>query len=250
MRGLGSGGDRRGAETSRAVWLAAPAIVILATLGVLTRHQITYWHDSETLWKHTLSVTERNYLAHVGLAHALAKQGRIDEAIIQHNAAEAMHAYTSAEMVAVGIYEQNHAHVQDAIAQFERAVDAATDSNSRAVALSCLGSAFMQAGDMSRAKMSYTYALQQNPDNGVALVGSGLLAERDGDLAVCDNANFPRHEGRANRCGLSAAREGIASSRQLDAVQGRFGAGAADFPKHQSSPAVCCADPRYGWDSD
>ena len=73
---------------------------------------------------------------------------------------------------------------QDAIAQFGRAVDAATDTNSRVAALNCLGAAFMQAGDMSRAKMSYTYALQQNPDNAVALVGSGLLAERDGDLAA------------------------------------------------------------------
>jgi Flp pilus assembly protein TadD len=32
--------------------------------------------------------------------------------------------------------------------------------------------------------MSYTDALQENPDNAAALVGSGLLAERDGDFAL------------------------------------------------------------------
>jgi Flp pilus assembly protein TadD len=32
--------------------------------------------------------------------------------------------------------------------------------------------------------MSYTYALQENPDNAAALIGSGLLAERDGDFAL------------------------------------------------------------------
>ena len=164
------------------VWMAAPAILVLAMFGMLTRHQIAYWHDSETLWKHTLSVTEHNYLAYDELARALAEQGRIDEAIAEYNAAEALHAYSSPQIVESGIFEQTHGRAQVAIAQFERALDAAEDSKSRAIVLNCLGSAFLQAGDVTRAKMSYSYALQQDPDNGTALVGSGLLAERDGNL--------------------------------------------------------------------
>ncbi len=164
-------------------WLAAPAVLIFLTLGLLTRHQIAYWHDSETLWRHTLSVTEHNYVAHDGLARAMAKQGRIEDAIVEHNAAEDLHAYSASDMVEVGVFEQTHGHVQDAIEQYRRSLEAATDSNSRAVALSRLGSAFMQMGDLSRAKLSYAYALQQDPENGVALVGSGVLAERDGDFA-------------------------------------------------------------------
>ena len=164
-----------------AAWLAVPALLLLAAFGIVTRHQIAYWHDSETLWRHTLSVTERNYTAHDALARALAEEGRIDEAIVQHNAAEDLHAYSSSEMVSIALYEQSQGRVREAIQQLSRAVDAATDPNSRAVALSCLGSAFIQAKDMGRARMSYAAALQQNPDNGVALVGMGLLAERDGD---------------------------------------------------------------------
>ena len=175
------------AETARrrkisAVWMAVPVALILTTFGMITRHQIGYWRDSETLWKHTLSVTENNYVAHDALARAFAKQGRIDEAIAEHNAAEALHAYASPQFVEIGIFEQTHGHVKDAIAEFERAADAAEDSKSRAVALSCLGSAFLQAGDVSRAKMSYGYALQENAENVSALVGSGLLAERDGNF--------------------------------------------------------------------
>jgi protein O-mannosyl-transferase len=165
------------------VWLAVPAMLVLAAFGMVTRHQITYWHDSETLWRHTLSVTERNYTAHDALARALAEEGRIDEAIVQHNAAEELHAYSSSEMVSIALYEQSQGRVQEAIQQLTRAVDAATDANSRAIALSCLGSAFTQAKDLGHARMSYVSALQQNPDNGVALVGMGLLAERDGDFA-------------------------------------------------------------------
>jgi protein O-mannosyl-transferase len=165
-----------------AVWLVAPAVLILLTLGVLSRRQLAYWHDSETLWRHTLSVTERNYMAHGGLARALAKEGQTDAAIAEFNAAENLHTYAFSDMVVLGVYEQTHGHAQDAILQYGRAFGAAPDSNARAVALSSLGSAYLQAGDFERAETSYADALQQNPDTVAALVGSSLLAERDGDF--------------------------------------------------------------------
>jgi len=158
-------------------------MLVLVAFGMITRNQIGYWHDSEILWSHTLSVTERNYSAHDGLARAYAEDGRIDEAIAQHNAAEKLHAYDSSEMVSIALFEQEHGRMQEAIQQLSRAADAATDANSRAIALSCLGSAFLQVGDLDRAGITYASALQQNPDNGIALVGAGLLAEREGDFA-------------------------------------------------------------------
>ncbi|MGA2426780.1 MAG: tetratricopeptide repeat protein, partial [Terriglobales bacterium] len=175
------------AETARerkisAVWLGVPAVLVLFTLGMVSRYQLAYWHDSESLWRHTLSVTQRNYAAHDALGHALADQGRVEEAMVEFNAAESLDAYSAAEMVRFGFYEQTHGHVQEAIEQYRRALDNSPDSNTRAVALNLLGSAFTQMGDIPRAKMSYAYALRENPDNGVALVGSGLLAERDGDF--------------------------------------------------------------------
>jgi protein O-mannosyl-transferase len=167
-----------------AVWLAVPAVLVLLTLGMVSRRQISYWHDNETLWKHALSVTEQNYFAHYAFADALAKEGRTDDAIVEFNAAEALHMYSASEMVGIGVYEQTHGHAQDAIGQYQQSLNASTDSKSRAVALSYLGSVFMQTGDISQARTSYTNALQENSDNSVALVGSGLLAERDGDFAV------------------------------------------------------------------
>jgi tetratricopeptide (TPR) repeat protein len=168
----------------RAVWLATPAVLILATLGVLSRRQLAYWHDSETLWRHTLSVTERNYMAHAGLARALAQEGRTEDAIAEFNAAESLHSYSFSDMVVLGVYEQTHGAAQAAISQYDRALSAAQDANSRAVTLSCLGSAYLQMGDFDRAKMNYALALQQNPDTVAALIGDGLLAERDGDFTL------------------------------------------------------------------
>jgi tetratricopeptide (TPR) repeat protein len=173
-------------ETARerkisAVWLGVPAVVILFSLGVVTRYQIAYWHDSESLWRHTLSVTERNYAANDAFGHALADQGRVEEAIVEYDAAESLGAYSAGEMIRFGLYEQAHGHVREAIEQYRRALDDSTDSDTRAVALNLLGSASALAGDTRQAKLSYAYALKENPDNSAALIGSGLLAEQEGD---------------------------------------------------------------------
>jgi len=166
-----------------AVWLGAPAVLILSTFGMASRHQLAYWYDSESLWRHTLSVTQRNYTAHDAFGHALADQGRVEEAIVQFNAAESLDAYPVAEMLRFGIYEQTHGHVQEAIEQYRRALANSPDANTRAAAMNLLGSALALTGDISRANMSYAYVLKDNPDNIAALIGSGLLAERGGDSA-------------------------------------------------------------------
>jgi tetratricopeptide (TPR) repeat protein len=167
-----------------AAWLAAPAVVILVTLGMVSRQQIGYWHDSVTLWRHTLRVTERNYFAHNALAYALALNGQSEEAMVEFDAAESLHTYNALDLVAVAAYKRSHGHVQDAITEYGRALDLAQDSKERAVVLSRLASVFMQTGDFNRAKVSCAYALKENPNNGSALVASALLAEREGDYAT------------------------------------------------------------------
>ena len=167
-----------------APWLVAPALAILAVLGMLTYRQIGYWHDSETLWRHALAVTEKNYTAHDSLARVLAEENRTDDAIAEYKAAGALATYPSSEMVSIALYELAHGRVQDSIEQLKQAVDTAQDDASRAKALAVLGSAFMQRDDVAHARMAFSDALRQDPDNPIALVGSGLLAERDGDNAL------------------------------------------------------------------
>ena len=170
-------------RSTPAMYLVMPAVLVLIALGLLTRHQISYWYDGETLWRHTLSVTERNTVAHDGLAYALMEKGRVEDAIAEFNAVEELHGYSASAMIDVGVYEQTHGHVHEAIEQYKQSLKFSRDPNSKAVALTRLGSAFLQLGDLQDAKLAYTYALQQSPDNGTALLGSGLLAGREGDFA-------------------------------------------------------------------
>ncbi len=166
------------------IWLAAPSILILAILGMLTRRQIPYWHDGETMWRHTISVTGRNTVAHAELGYTLAEEGRAEEAIAEYKTVEAMHGYGAPALVQVGSFAQSHGHLQDAFRQYKESLELSADANERSEACAHMGSAFLQMGDIPNAKLGYSYALQQNPKNTFALMGSGLLAEREGDFAA------------------------------------------------------------------
>jgi len=168
----------------RAAWIGVPAVLILLTLGTLTARQITYWRDSVTLWKHTLALTERNYIAHWALASALAEKDQSEDAIAEFDAAESLHNYAALDRVAVAAYKRNHGHLQAAIEEYDRALEVSPDSKTRAIVLSRLASAYMQSGDFERAKASCASGLKENPNNASALVDSGLLAERDGDFEL------------------------------------------------------------------
>jgi protein O-mannosyl-transferase len=54
---------------------------IVIALALTARAQTSYWRDSETLWSHTLAVTENNYFAHASLADLLMRRGRAKAAI-------------------------------------------------------------------------------------------------------------------------------------------------------------------------
>jgi len=62
-------------------------ILLLITCVLLTEHQLTFWRDSETLFRHALAVTANNGMAHENLGAALELQGRNDEALAEYRQA-------------------------------------------------------------------------------------------------------------------------------------------------------------------
>ena len=58
----------------------AAAIVVFLVAGALARHQVGFWRNSETFFRHAVAVDADNYVAHDNLGSALAEQGRFDEA--------------------------------------------------------------------------------------------------------------------------------------------------------------------------
>ena len=56
---------------------------MLLAAGLQTRSQAGFWHDSITLYKHTIAVTENNWWAHRFLADAFVEKGRLAEGIAE-----------------------------------------------------------------------------------------------------------------------------------------------------------------------
>jgi tetratricopeptide (TPR) repeat protein len=169
-----------------AAWLGGAAVLAVIALGCLTYHQLSYWRDDETLWRYTLSVTQRNYMAHDNLALALAKQGRSDEAVVEFRAANALHKYPPAQVLELALYEQRVGHPQEAIEECDSVLRVSADPKVQAAAWTELGQANLQMRRYDKAAESYQNALRLSPENGTALVGSAVLALRQGqsDAAV------------------------------------------------------------------
>ena len=170
----------------RQLWLGAPAAIILAVFAILTYRQVGFWHDSETLWRYTLSVTKGNYVAHNNLALALSEAGKSDEAVREFRTGMALHPYPPAQVVALALYELQVEHPREAIEECHTALRLATDSTTKAAALSELGQADLQLGDYDAAAGSFAQALHIDPENGMALMGTGVLAlhQKKYDVAV------------------------------------------------------------------
>jgi protein O-mannosyl-transferase len=70
--------------------LAVAAAVILTACLALTKNQLRYWQDGETLFAHSLAVTQDNETARINLGVALEQKGGQKEALAQYRAAEKM----------------------------------------------------------------------------------------------------------------------------------------------------------------
>ncbi len=171
------------------VWRASAAVLVLFILGCLTYRQLGYWHDDETLWRHALNVTEGNYMAHNNLAIALAKQGRSEEAVVQFQAATALRKYPPDQVLKLAFYDLRVGHPQEAIEEAGAVLRASADPvdpKVQSVAWGEIGQGHLQLRQYDPAAECYQNALRLNPENGIALMGSGVLALRQGqsELAV------------------------------------------------------------------
>jgi hypothetical protein len=65
---------------TRRVLLGAAATAVLIACAVLTRHQLPYWENTETLMSHALQVDPGNYVAHENLGVYYSKRGQTEAA--------------------------------------------------------------------------------------------------------------------------------------------------------------------------
>src|SRR5260221_13780528 len=68
-------------------WALGCASVVLLTMAAKSWSQAAVWPDDESLWRHTLTVNARSWVAHDNLGQALESKGRRPEAIEEYTRA-------------------------------------------------------------------------------------------------------------------------------------------------------------------
>jgi hypothetical protein len=176
--------------------MAMLGLVVLAVLGAATHTQVGFWKNSETLWKHTLQFTQANFVAHDSLAEYLLKQGRFAEGCSQFQASIGIFPDDMPAQEGLAVCAQAGDDNREAVDRYNFVLRRAVEPGIRATAFANLGSIYRSLGDYSRAKENYDSALQINPDLPIALVGSGLLAQKGWDysLAAAQYAHAMRVE--------------------------------------------------------
>ena len=136
------------------LWAAAALIGCLSI--AITRRQLGFWRNSETLYRRALAVTEANEFAHYNLATTLIKEGRLDEAIPHLEEAIRLMPDFIAAHKNLGAALCTKGRVDEAIPHLEYAASHAPGDPE---ALSNLGNAFAMKGRFEAAIPQYEQAL-------------------------------------------------------------------------------------------
>jgi hypothetical protein len=101
--------------------LSALAVVGLAGYGVAAFVQTRIWRDSETLYRHTLTVSPRATLIYFNLAAWLRQHGRADEAVAVYERAAARNPQDARAQYLLGVAYQLEGRLPEAIEQYRAA---------------------------------------------------------------------------------------------------------------------------------
>jgi len=160
----------------------AGSVAIILCLCV-TRQQLEYWQDSETLFGHALAVTEDNYVAHNNLGLALEKKGQTDEAVRQYQEALRLTPGFAEAHNNLGIALQKQGQIDEARSQFQEALRLEPDN---AEIHNNLGASLSETGQIDEAIIQLQEALRLAPDNADAHnnLGKALAMQGQTDEAI------------------------------------------------------------------
>jgi protein O-mannosyl-transferase len=162
--------------------LVAGGGAILLCLA-LTRQQLGYWRDNETLFRHALQVTENNEIAHKSFGDALDKKGQTDEAIGQYQEAIRLKPGYADVHNNLGNTLLKKGQANEAIGHFQEAIRL---KPGYANAYNNLGNALLKQGQPGEAIRQYQEAIRLEPDDANAQynLGNAFLKNGQPDEAI------------------------------------------------------------------
>jgi Flp pilus assembly protein TadD len=161
----------------------ASGAAIALCLG-LTRQQIGYWRDTETLFRHAGEVTENSYAVHANLGTIFVRRGQIDEGIRRYQEAIRLNPYYPLLHYNLGNAFLEKGQTDEAITQYQEAIRLMPNY---VEPYNNLGLALRKKGQIDEAIRQYQQALRLKPDDadvhynlGAALAQRGQTDEAIG----------------------------------------------------------------------
>jgi tetratricopeptide (TPR) repeat protein len=157
------------------LWLAAGVALVL--FMALTRQQLGYWKDNETLVRHALAVSGDNEWPLTVLGTALDRKGRSDEAIRIYQTALRLKPNNSVVRNLLGIALSHKGQMDEAITQFQETIRLSPDYSE---AHYNLGNALLEKGQTDEAIRQYEEVIRLKMDSAELHNNLGLALARKG----------------------------------------------------------------------
>jgi tetratricopeptide (TPR) repeat protein len=158
------------------VVLCLATALVLAACMILTREQLAWWKNSETLFQRMITAVEGNYMAHYNIGNLYSRQDKLAEAVQHYEAAlKAEPNYAEAHNN-LGAVLLRQGRFEEAIAHHAAAVRLKPEY----LYYFNLANAQADAGKMAEAVANYQQALRLNPNSSQAHHNLGLAWQAQG----------------------------------------------------------------------
>lgn len=166
----------------RQILLAVLAVIVISAAATQSRHQLGYWRDSITLYRHTLNITTANYIIHTNLGIALQAGGDLDGAREAYREALRIKPTYAAAHNNLGNVLVIEGDADGALREYGAAL-AACPNDTRLH--NNLGHALVMKGELDAAIQEFRAALRLDPHNAVALANlASALARKGGHTGL------------------------------------------------------------------
>jgi protein O-mannosyl-transferase len=145
---------------SAILWVVAVGLVV--TCSALTRRQISYWKNGESLWQHAAAVTENNYVAYSLIGFHDLKMTNYDAAITNfQNVIRIMYPVAVKERIGLGAALIKKGRPDEALGPLQEAIWL---EPTNAHAYKEIALALLAEGRRGEALTNLVYALKLQPD--------------------------------------------------------------------------------------
>ena len=160
------------------VFAISTGMVVLA-LTMITWRQLHYWQNDITLFKHTLTVTNNNYIIHNNLGNLLVQQGKFKEATSHYYEALRINPYHASAQYNLANALVRQGRLDEAIMHYN---DALRIKPNYANAYNNLGLILAGQGKLNEAIALYAKAIKIKPDHFGARNNMGIALSKQGKL--------------------------------------------------------------------